>query len=448
VKSEPQRNALIEADKGSRGPTVDQVISGPMVTEGVFLHTDHGPSGSVSAPGLVVKVRDMGLVGRESMGARSPQSRIGLASAPPGPSHAPTHSPRDQADRLRALVEALSGAPRAGSASAAQAAANPKPTARPTHGPTNSPSTGPSVGPALGAPPAIAPPAAALRRVPVLAISSGKGGVGKTTLAVNLAIAFQSLGVRTTLVDGDLALANADVLCGLNPARRLDRALLGTDQLPLSALATLAPGGFRLVPGSVGVARMADLSDRELESLLAGLSALERDTDLVILDTGAGVNPSVLGFVAAADCTLVVATPEPTSIADAYALIKCRTLTETAPRPATPGVTAPAMMLVANQVQSEDEAIAIHRRVALVAQRFLSLGLPLAGWIASDPRVPESIRAREPLTLRAPKSPASRDIRTLALTLAPRLGVRAAPPAPEATSFVGRLFGRARSEPR
>jgi hypothetical protein len=179
-------------------------------------------------------------------------------------------------------------------------------------------------------------------------------------------------------------------------------------------------------------------------TLLSGLSALERDTDLVILDTGAGVNPSVLGFVAAADCTLVVATPEPTSIADAYALIKCRTLSESAPRPGAPGVTAPPLMLVANQVQGEDEAIAIHRRVALVAQRFLSLGLPLAGWIAADPRVPESIRAREPLTLRSPRSAAARDIRTLAQTLAPRLGVKVTAQPSEPTSLVGRWFGRAR----
>ncbi|MDX2018332.1 MAG: P-loop NTPase [Planctomycetota bacterium] len=434
MKSEPQRNLLIDADSGTRGPTVDQVISGPMVTEGVFIHADHqshhAPAGSVSAPGLVVKVRDMGLVGRESMGARAPQSRIGLAapvSSPPAPGM--QAAPKDQAERLRALVEALSGAPRAKPQSQPAPASVPPPKA-----------AAPAQTPAPQTPPA--PPA--VRRVPVLAISSGKGGVGKTTLAVNLSIAFQSLGVRTTLVDGDLALANADVLCGLNPARRLDRALLGSDQVPLSALATLAPGGFRLVPGSVGVARMADLSDRELDTLLSGLAALERDTDLVILDTGAGVNPSVLGFVAAADCTLVVATPEPTSIADAYALIKCRTLTESAPRPCAPGVTAPAMMLVANQVESEDEAIAIHRRVALVAQRFLSLGLPLAGWIAADPRVPESIRAREPLTLRSPKSAAARDIRTLAMTLAPRLGVKVTAQPSEPTSLVGRLFGRAR----
>ncbi|MBY0309306.1 MAG: AAA family ATPase, partial [Phycisphaerales bacterium] len=165
------------------------------------------------------------------------------------------------------------------------------------------------------------------RRARVVAVSSGKGGVGKTNLAVNLAIALQRRGVRTTLLDLDLGLANADLLCGLNPPSRLDRAALR--DITLEALTVLAPGGFRLVPGSVGLGRPGARAAVGLgapseadTSALARLHELDACSDVVILDTGAGMGQLVRSCLAVAELVLLVATPEPTSIADAYALLK------------------------------------------------------------------------------------------------------------------------------
>src|SRR6185295_17186389 len=143
-----------------------------------------------------------------------------------------------------------------------------------------------------------------VRRARVVTIASGKGGVGKTSASVNLAIALAQLGRRTTLLDADLGMANADVLCGLSPTRRLEQFVGVTDQpvsgaiqtRPVSELAIDAPGGFKLIPGSVGISRMTELSPDERDRLLAALAELDQTSDLIIVDTGAGLGREVIGF--------------------------------------------------------------------------------------------------------------------------------------------------------
>ncbi|MCC6660883.1 MAG: MinD/ParA family protein [Phycisphaerales bacterium] len=267
------------------------------------------------------------------------------------------------------------------------------------------------------------------RTARVIAVSSGKGGVGKTNTCVNLSIALARLGRRVSLLDADLGMANADVLCGLMPARRLD-ALLRESRRPitLAELAVDAPGGFRLVPGAVGVERMADLGPADRARLLAALGELERDSDLVVVDTGAGISRGVTCFLRAADLSVVVATPDPTSITDAYALVKCvvggAAPGDTAPGGTTPGGAAlqsggatPHVVLVVNQADSEREARSVHARIAAVTQRFLSYRLPLLGWVAQDVRVIAAVRKRAPVMLESPRCQASRDLRDLALSV-------------------------------
>jgi len=254
------------------------------------------------------------------------------------------------------------------------------------------------------------------RTAKLITIASGKGGVGKTMLAVNLAIALSQRHQRVTLLDADLGTANADLLCGLNPAARVEHVLeTGTAGRPaphrtLADIALDAPGGFKLVPGSVGLGKMADLSEPQRRRLVAGLRDLESLADVVLIDAAAGVGSLVTTFVTAADLTIVVATPEPTSIADAYALIKCASVEN----PMNP----PPMVLVVNNARDQKEAAAVHARIDAVARRFLSIPIPLAGWIAHDPQAMQAVRARHPLLLRSPHSTASVSITRLAGAIA------------------------------
>ncbi len=345
-------------------------------------------------------------------------SRLAAQVRGPGPP-AP-----DQATRLRALVEAL------GRGSLA-----PSPLRSPVgEEPPAVVETVPAVARGLAT---VAPPARTAR---VVTVSSGKGGVGKTTTCVNLAIALAAAGRRATLFDADLGTADADVLCGISPLRRLEQLLPGGgrhDAATAREIAVPAPGGFRLVPGSVGVAHMADLGPAERTLLAAAIAELERDSDVILVDTGAGIGAPVLGLVRRADLALVVVTPEPTSITDAYALIKCALAPETPPGFSegrgcgdAPGGAGARLALVVNQAADRREAEEVHRRIAGVAERFLGRRVPLLGWIAQDVRVAQAVRRRVPLLIDQPHAEAARHIRSLAGALVARLAVDAAPARP------------------
>ncbi|MBX3357237.1 MAG: AAA family ATPase [Phycisphaeraceae bacterium] len=346
------------------------------------------------------------------------------------PTLAPTGA--DQASRLRALMEAMSAPP-------APAAAD-EPSA---HAPTP-------------APPRILPPHPRAARL--VAIGSGKGGVGKSSLAVNLAIAVARQRLRVTLLDADLGTANADVLCGVMPRNRLEHVLRhDSESRPsLADIAIDAPGGFRLVPGTAGIARLADLSPHDRAAMIDSLDELEAGADLVLIDTAAGVGSSVTSFLLAADLSLIVTTPEPTAIADAYALIKClatvpesdgggRSASEWGGRgePWDRGGRLPSLRLVVNQARDQDEAASVHARISGVSERFLGLTIPLAGWIAQDLRVSQAVRSRRPLLLEHEASPAGRAITDLGGFITRNLGIEP-PPRPAAAAFSGRrsLFAR------
>jgi flagellar biosynthesis protein FlhG len=264
------------------------------------------------------------------------------------------------------------------------------------------------------------------KRATIISIASGKGGVGKTTLAVNLAIALARANQRVALLDADLGMANADVICGLLPAKRLERALprdlASASSVSFADLTIDAPGGFRLVPGAAGVARMADLDADHRARLLGGIASLAESCDVLLIDTGAGLSRSVRSFVNIADRVFVVATPEPTSIADAYALIKCTLTRSENERQAdrtgmARSVDRPAISLLVNQVANAAEAQGVHTRVASVCARFLNYPLPMAGWISQDVRVARSVRARHPFMLDARNCMAAKDLQRIAAEL-------------------------------
>lgn len=276
-------------------------------------------------------------------------------------------------------------------------------------------------------------------RSPIVALSSGKGGVGKTVLSVNLAIALAHRVPRIVLIDADVGTANADVLCGLLPSRRLDQIDgngAGSDE-GLLGIAIDAPGGFLLVPGSVGRAGDSTPSERSMANLVNRAS---RSTDAVLIDTGAGVGDEVLSILTRADLVVVVVTPDPTSIADAYALIKAHLM-----RARDHGATDPAearLSLVVNMAQTEEEALRVHRRLAGVAQRFLGAAVPMIGWVCADATLARTVRERAPL-MNAPGQSRARDqVRQVADGLCTRLGLDAtcADTPPERPAW--RLFGR------
>lgn len=277
--------------------------------------------------------------------------------------------------------------------------------------------------------------------VPIVAITSGKGGVGKTNLAVNLAIALSARRARVTLLDADLGMANTDVLLGMTPARRID-AVVGSSSLgagvagSLAGLCVRAPGGFWLIPGSAGVSRVADLPRQPRAAMIDALSSLSSRSDVVLIDTGAGAHAGVTSFVRAADIALVVVTPEPTSIADAYAMVKCLTdggkLREAMPR----------VMLVVNQARDEAEARAVHARIAAVSARFLGAEPGLFGWVPSDGSVPLAVRARVPFVMREPRSGASMAVMRLAESVEARVLPRDSEHVANGRGWLARLLRR------
>lgn len=235
-----------------------------------------------------------------------------------------------------------------------------------------------------------------------LAVTSGKGGVGKTSISVNLAVQLAQMGRRVILLDADLGTANADVICNINAPRNLSHVVAGRCSLH-DALVD-APGGFRMIAGASGLSQMAALGEFERARLMDQMRVLEHEADLILIDTGAGVGPNVLGFLVAVDQILVVTTPEPTAITDAYAVIK------TASRQAD----NLDIRLLVNQVRDEREARAVYDRVSGVCRRFLDLTPRYAGHIVSDPRVPHAVRRRQPFVLEHPASPASMCMHRLA----------------------------------
>jgi flagellar biosynthesis protein FlhG len=242
-------------------------------------------------------------------------------------------------------------------------------------------------------------------RASVIAITSGKGGVGKSNIAVNLAIKFAGAGKDVVLLDADLGLANADVLCNVDLHANLSHVI--SRKRELRDVLTAVPGGFKLIGGASGLARMADLSDDDRQRLVAALVELEEQTDVILIDTGAGISPNVLSFTRAADQVLVVTTPEPTAITDAYAVIKVISR-ESRDR---------HISLLVNQVQSSTEARMVYERIAKVAKQFLGVTVLDAGYMVADEQVALAVRRRTPFMISHSRCPASQCISRLAMRL-------------------------------
>jgi len=239
----------------------------------------------------------------------------------------------------------------------------------------------------------------------VWAITSGKGGVGKSTLSLNLGIALSQQGLQVLLIDADLGLANVDILLGLSPERTVQDLLDGE----ASALDVVVEGpeGLSLLPAASGMAEDEAWRLGDRHRLAEELGRLERGYDLILIDTGAGISSKVVDFVLCADRVLVVAVPEPTSIADAYAMVKvCHGQ--------APGLD---MGLIVNRAQSPREAFALHQKFDQIVDRFLGIQVNRSGFVLEDRVVEQASRRQEPFVMAQPESAAARCVIQLAQEL-------------------------------
>jgi flagellar biosynthesis protein FlhG len=247
-----------------------------------------------------------------------------------------------------------------------------------------------------------------------IAISSGKGGVGKTSVAINLGLALGQLGRRVVLLDADLGLANLDVMLGLRPKHHLGHVVSG--ERTIADILVQAAPNVAVIPGGSGLGDLVDLPRHQRDSLIRSFTLLDRLADILIIDTAAGVSSDVSSFVLAASELVVVTTPDPAAITDAYALVKVVTGLGARPR----------IRLLVNQVSGSAEADEVALKLAGVARRFLGVDVGMAGFIPADPHLAQAARKQSALLALFPAAPASRKFADVARLLASDLAT--APP--------------------
>lgn len=240
----------------------------------------------------------------------------------------------------------------------------------------------------------------------IITVTSGKGGVGKSNITANLAIALSELGVKVAVIDADFGLANIDVLLGIAPRFTLLDVMKKNRNI-FEVLAT-GPGNIRFLSGGSGVEELASLDDKELEIFLSGITLMDKLFDIILIDTGAGISQKVMNFVMAADEVLLVATPEPTSITDAYALIKMVAKRDR----------QKIVKLIINRAKDKAEADDVITKLKLVAEKFLKLNLVPMGYIVMDETVVKAVKAQKPFIIYYPNSQASKYIREIAKRIA------------------------------
>ncbi|MEJ1355044.1 MAG: MinD/ParA family protein [Candidatus Sedimenticola sp. (ex Thyasira tokunagai)] len=250
--------------------------------------------------------------------------------------------------------------------------------------------------------------AAGLRRminpepVRVIAVTGGKGGVGKTNVSVNLAVTLADLGKRVMLLDADLGLANIDVMLGLHPEYDLSHVLNG--ERNLEEVVIDGPSGIKVVPGASGVQQMAELSEAEHAGLISAFSEVGADLDILIVDTAAGISDTVISFSRAVQELIVVVCDEPASITDAYAMIKLLNREYSVDR----------FHILANMTRHPQEGRNLYNKICRVTDRYLDVMLSYMGSIPYDESLLKAVRAQKPVVHAYPRSRIAQTFKNLA----------------------------------
>ena len=241
-----------------------------------------------------------------------------------------------------------------------------------------------------------------LKPMRVIAVTSGKGGVGKSNMVLNLGISYAQAGRRVLIIDGDLGLGNQDVLLDETPQYTLQHVLAG--EQPIENVLLKSKFGVTVLPATSGVAEMASLSEEDRMRLLYAVEGVGDIFDTVLVDTAAGIGTNALFFASAAQELAVVVTPEPTSLADAYAMIKLLSLRCGIKR----------LGIIVNQAASQTEATEIFRRLSTITSRFLPTMIELVGVVPLDSKLREAVRLQRPVTTLYPQAKSSRAIQEIA----------------------------------
>lgn len=240
------------------------------------------------------------------------------------------------------------------------------------------------------------------KRARIITVTSGKGGVGKTSVTVNLAIALSRLGLRVAILDVDFGLANIDLLLGITPKYTLLDLI--REEKSIFEVLTDGPNNIKFLSGGSGVEELISLDRKKLRKFLSNIALLDRLYDIILIDTGAGLSQNVMSFIMAADEIILVTTPEPTSITDAYALVKMVSRRDR----------RKIIRVLVNKAETAREAENIAKKLMVVSEKFLSLKLNKLGYILYDDTIVKSIKQQKPVCLSYPRSQAARSIFELA----------------------------------
>lgn len=240
----------------------------------------------------------------------------------------------------------------------------------------------------------------------VITVTSGKGGVGKTSISINLAIQLTRLGKRVVVFDADFGLANIEVMLGVRPQYNLaDMMFRGKD---LADIITQGEEGISFISGGSGIQELASMNREQVMFLTSRLIALDKYADVIIVDTGAGISDSVLEFVLASTEVLLVATPEPTSITDAYALLKALNRKEEFVKEHT------SIKMISNRVKNEAEGQNVYEKMSVVSEKFLNIPITYLGPVPMDEQISKAVMRQKPVSVINPDAPSAKAIKQIA----------------------------------
>ena len=243
----------------------------------------------------------------------------------------------------------------------------------------------------------------------VITVTSGKGGVGKSSISVNLAVQLSRLGKRVVILDADFGLANVEVMFGLRPEYNL--ADLMFSGKTIKEVITIGPENVGFISGGSGIRELTNITGDQVRSLIPMLYELDQLADVIIIDTGAGISENVLELVASSMEIILVATPEPTSITDVYALLKTLHRREDFMKDGT------GIKMIANRTTSQEQGKELYEKLSIVVEKFLDIKMEYIGMVPQDDHLQKAIMKQKPLTISYPDSASARALMEIAAVL-------------------------------